>query len=100
MRRSSPTPAVLASLTAVMLLSSLDLFAQAKPQAAGNAAPRAANARDLEGIWGFATLTPLQRPKEFAGKEILTAEERAKLEDQAVRDQFVDRPAPAGNPGT
>ena len=27
-----------------------------------------ANPRDLEGVWGFATLTPLERPAEFAGK--------------------------------
>jgi hypothetical protein len=54
---------------------------------------------DLQGIWGFATVTPLQRPKEFADREVLTPEEKAKLEEQAVRDQFVDRPPPPGNPG-
>src|SRR5262249_42279801 len=55
---------------------------------------------DLQGIWSFATLTPLQRPQQFAGRDVLTSEERAKLEDQAARDQFVDRAPPAGNPGT
>jgi hypothetical protein len=54
---------------------------------------------DLQGTWSFATVTPLQRPKEFAGREVLTPEEKAKLEEQAVRDQFVDRPPPPGNPG-
>jgi hypothetical protein len=55
---------------------------------------------DLQGIWGFATLTPLQRPKEFADKETLTAEEKANLEERAVRDQFVDRPPPPGTTGS
>jgi hypothetical protein len=44
-------------------------------------------------------VTPLQRPKEFAGRDKLTPEEKAKLEEEAVRDQFVDRPPPPGNPG-
>ncbi|MDQ2914078.1 MAG: hypothetical protein M3T56_12585 [Chloroflexota bacterium] len=80
----------------------MPVFAQAKPQAAANAAPaHVADARqDLQGIWSFATLTPLQRPKEYVGRDRLTPEEKAKLEDQAVRDQFVDRPPPTGNPGT
>jgi hypothetical protein len=55
---------------------------------------------DLQGIWGFATVTPLQRPKEFADKETLTPEEKANLEERAVRDQFVDRPPPPGTTGS
>src|SRR3984893_7007496 len=54
---------------------------------------------DLQGVWSFATVTPLQRPKEFADREVLTAEEAARLEAQAVRDQFVDRQPPPGDPG-
>jgi hypothetical protein len=54
---------------------------------------------DIQGTWSFATLTPLERPAAFAGKEVLTAEEAAKLEDQAVQTQEVE-PAPrAGDPG-
>src|SRR6184192_146648 len=30
---------------------------------------------DLAGVWSFATLTPLERPAEFAGKEYVTREE-------------------------
>jgi hypothetical protein len=37
-------------------------------------APKGAG-RDLEGVWSFATLTPLERPTEFAGKEYITREE-------------------------
>ena len=102
MHRLLSTSAVLASAIAVVMLSSPPVFAQAKTQAAVNAAPaHASDARpDLQGIWSFATLTPLQRPKEFVGKDVLTPEEKAKLEEQAGRDQFVDRPPPPGNPGT
>jgi hypothetical protein len=102
MRRSGSTLAIVGSVIAMVVVSTLPLFAQAKPQAAAKTAAtaRASDARDLEGIWGFATLTPLQRPNQQAGKDVLTAEERAKVEEQAVRDQFVDRPPPTGNPGT
>jgi hypothetical protein len=92
----------LAAVTAAVTLSWVSVSAQAgKPQTSAKAAtPRLADGRpDLQGIWGFATVTPLQRPKEFAGRDVLTAEEKAKLEDQAVRNQFVDRPPPAGETG-
>ena len=39
---------------------------------------------DLQGTWANSTITPLERPAEFAGKEFLTAEEAASLEKQTV----------------
>jgi hypothetical protein len=100
MRRLGSASAVLASVIALIAFLASPVFAQAKPPAAaGAAAAAASDARDLQGIWGFATVTPLQRPKEFAGRDKLTPEEKAKLEAEAVRDQFVDRPPPPGNPG-
>ena len=35
---------------------------------------------DLQGTWSFATLTPLERPRELADKAVLTAEEAAAFE--------------------
>jgi len=107
MRYSFPRPFVLASALAIViafvLVSWVPASAQgAKPRAAaaGKSAPRLSDGRpDLSGNWSFATVTPLQRPKEFANRDKLTPEEAAKLEEQAVRDQFVDRPPPKGNPG-
>ena len=32
---------------------------------------------DLQGIWTNTTTTPLERPNDLAGKEVLTEEERA-----------------------
>ena len=37
---------------------------------------------NLEGIWTNATITPLERPQEFAGKEFLTEKEAAEYEKQ------------------
>jgi hypothetical protein len=37
---------------------------------------------DLQGIWDFRSITPMERPVELAGKEYLTAEEAAAFEKQ------------------
>jgi hypothetical protein len=55
---------------------------------------------DLQGFWNFQTLTPLERPKAFAGKEFLTDAEAAALEAKAVVDDSDDAPARAGDTGT
>ncbi len=47
-------------------------------------------ARDLEGIWSNATITPLERPADLAGKQTFTAEEAAAYEKQAVERSNVD----------
>jgi hypothetical protein len=41
---------------------------------------QAATAPDLEGVWSFATLTPLERPAELAGRASFTSEEAAAFE--------------------
>jgi hypothetical protein len=41
---------------------------------------------DIQGVWTFATVTPLERPKEFEGKEFLTEQEAAAFEKQSARD--------------
>ncbi len=47
-------------------------------------------ARDLEGIWSNATVTPLERPADLAGKATFTPEEAAAYEKQAVERSNVD----------
>ena len=54
---------------------------------------------DLEGIFTNATVTPFERPAEFAGKEFLTEKEAAQVEARAA-DNRVDRPPREGDPGT
>ena len=39
---------------------------------------------DLQGIWDFRTITPLERPEDLADREFLTEEEAANLEQEAV----------------
>ena len=42
-------------------------------------------APDLQGIWDYGTLTPLQRPSAFAGQEFLTDEEAAAFEQTSAQ---------------
>ena len=46
---------------------------------------------DLNGIWTTATLTPLERSKELAGKPFFTREEAAAFEKQTIQDLNADR---------
>ena len=56
-------------------------------------------APDLQGVWDFSTITPLERPEALANKAVLTAEEAAALEAQARSSQQAARPATPGNVG-
>ena len=40
---------------------------------------------DLQGIWDFRTITPMERPSQFAGKQVLTDEEAATFEQAENR---------------
>ena len=50
-----------------------------------------AGRRDLQGIWTNATLTPLERPAELAGKEFFTPAEAAEYERQGRERNNADR---------
>ncbi len=52
---------------------------------------------DLQGVWSFATFTPLERPVSYAGRERLTAEEIVALNAEALTRG--DQPPPPGDPG-
>ncbi len=56
---------------------------------------------DLQGVWDRWTFTPLERPEEFAGKDVLTDEEAAEFAQRQVQAAVTrDREAPAaGTPG-
>jgi hypothetical protein len=56
------------------------------------AIPRALDGKpELEGIWNFSTLTPLERPANLAGKRTFTAEEAAAFEQQQIERHDMDR---------
>jgi hypothetical protein len=46
---------------------------------------------DLQGIWTNSTITPLERPRELAGKEFFTAEEAAAYQRKILADLDTDK---------
>ncbi len=56
-------------------------------QPLGGTMPRTPDGQpDLQGAWSFATITPLERPSQYTGRELLTPEEVAALNlDAATR---------------
>ncbi len=68
----------------------------ARPAAAQTDAPRTAWGQpDLQGIWDFRTITPLERPRGSGDKAFLTAEEAATLQQERIdrNQRLLDRPA-------
>jgi len=74
--------AIVASL---IVLPAVTLLAQKKTSQAD------AGRLDLQGIWNFSSLTPLERPAQLAGKPVLTDEEAARFERQQLERYNLDR---------
>src|SRR2546428_13492441 len=66
-------------------------------------APRTADGQiDLQGVWTNNTVTPLQRPRELAGKEFYTEAEVAKLQknqQDRLAVNYVEGEPPANHSG-
>ena len=74
--RSTTGPALIA-LAGLLVLPGLAL--------AQDDAPRTAwGAPDLQGVWDFRTITPMERPEDLGDKEFLTEEEAVQREQAAV----------------
>lgn len=85
---------VRSSILATLL--ALPLAAQTKVWTA----PRTSDGQpDLQGVWSNPTITPFERPAEFAGKATLTEKEAAQLEARAAKAR-VDGPPKDGDPGS
>src|SRR6266571_4320236 len=65
---------------------------KAPPAAKGWAPPKTPwGDPDLQGVWNDATSTPLQRPNELSGKDILSDEEAADFQEETARNLSRDR---------
>ncbi len=61
------------------------------PAAAASRVPRTPDGKpDLQGIWDFRTVTPMERPAEFANKPFLTEQEAAEYERRMVENRNAD----------
>jgi hypothetical protein len=72
---------MLAAIGLLTVLASAPAVAQTKPATP----PTAEGHPDLQGIWNFSTITPLERPAEFANKPFLTDAERNEYEQQMLK---------------
>lgn len=86
---------LLASVLAFGVITTFPLSSQTVPparKAKNSALPRTSDGHpDLQGIWTNATITPLERPAQFAGKLTASDEDAAKFEHQNNDNLYVDR---------
>jgi len=67
-------------------------WAAPPPKPAGYVPPRTADGQpDIQGVWNNATITPLERPADLAGKAVFTPAEAAAYEKQAAESNNRDR---------
>ena len=75
---------VIASSSAVAVVVAV-VSLGAVPAVAQTAVPRTAWGQpDLQGVWDFRSITPMERPEDFGEREFLTEEEAADLDQEAV----------------
>ena len=89
-------PSVSISLAA-MLAAALFIPAAAAGQDDAWQAPRTADGRpDLQGVWDFRSLTPLERPEALSDQDVFTAEEAAQFTEERLAALDKDQPGPDG----
>ena len=90
--RNLGSKAALAAALAAAVVAAVPATAQTPSSTPRSTPPRAADGRpDLQGIWSYATLTPIERPAEFAGKEFLTEQEALAYEERRRQADNKDR---------
>jgi hypothetical protein len=77
----------------IAVVASVVLTAQAPARSArgGTVVPRTPDGKpDLQGTWDFRTVTPMERPAEFANKPFLTEQEAAEYEKRITESRNAD----------
>ncbi len=82
-QKSFVAGSTLAAVAAAMILGPTLAVAQTTA-----VPPTPWGAPDLQGVWDFRTLTPMERPDELADKQILTAEEAAQFREGRLAEIF------------
>ena len=81
-------------LTGVLAMLAIVVFAPMEAAAQTEAsmpAPRTPwGAPDLQGVWDFRSLTPMERPEELADTDTFTAEQAAEFAEDAIRTRSRD----------
>jgi hypothetical protein len=85
------------SVAALLAMAAITVTGQTPARGTSNAPaskwmpPRTPDGKpDMQGIWDFRTVTPLERPAEFANKAVLTPEEAAAYERRMVEGRNAD----------
>ena len=80
--------AALLTVLAIVALTPLEAGAQTE---ASMESPRTPwGAPDLQGVWDFRSLTPMERPEELADTETFTAEQAAEFAEETIRTRSRD----------
>jgi len=79
--------AAVSTAIALLALSAVPVSAQTAPRTPWGDP-------DLQGVWDYRTITPLQRPERLGDREFLTEEEAASLEQETVdrNERLLNRP--------
>ena len=81
---------VLAALLTVLAIVALAPAAGAQTEASMEAPRTSWGAPDLQGVWDFRSLTPMERPDELADTETFTAEQAAEFAEETIRSRSRD----------
>jgi len=96
-RHRSFVVCALSAVTGLVLLTPASASGQNRDAPTGWTLPRTGDGRaDLQGVWDFRSLTPLQRPSELANKELFTDEEAAQFQLETVAQLDKDQAGPDG----
>jgi hypothetical protein len=97
----NPTLVTVALAVAIACAASAPVAGQSSSRAVSATSLRTPwGAPDLQGTWTGSTITPLERPREFADKAVLTKDEAAALEARARGRAATEPQAAQGDPGT